>query len=127
MEDFTIVILASIPLKNVTDKNRSNAHKNLPVLIETGKGTFAVACVVLNIIELKVHVTFMVKAERGRISLSGKSIVSDRYQTKQKEMLTAFLKHLLIHSFEKEIPYFFSKKKEENTCDTRDLCANEAS
>ncbi|XP_043592137.1 uncharacterized protein LOC122571898 isoform X2 [Bombus pyrosoma] len=70
MEDFTIVILASIPLKNVTDKNRSNAHKNLPVLIETGKGTFAVACVVLNIIELKVHVTFMVKAERGRISLS---------------------------------------------------------
>lgn len=50
MEDFTIVILASILLKNVTDKNRSNAHKNLPVLIETGKGTFAVGCAVSNII-----------------------------------------------------------------------------
>lgn len=55
MEDFTIVILASILLKNVTDKNRSNAHKNLPVLIERGKGTFAVACVVLNIIGRNNH------------------------------------------------------------------------
>lgn len=50
MEDSTIVILAFIFLKNVTDKNRSNAHKNLPVLIETGKETFAVACIVFNII-----------------------------------------------------------------------------
>lgn len=55
MEHFTIVILASILLKNVTDKNRSNEHKNLPVLIETGKGTFAAACVVLNIIGRNNH------------------------------------------------------------------------
>lgn len=56
MKDFTIVILASILLKNVTDKNRSNAsNKNLPVLIETGKGTFAVACIVSNIIGRNNH------------------------------------------------------------------------
>lgn len=32
-------------------------------------------------VELKVHATFMVKAEKDRISLSGKSTVNDRYQT----------------------------------------------